>query len=75
MPADGLAIVAGRGDLPRLIAEDCARRGRTYRVVAFDGVPLDWTEGHPVLRAAFDRLGTPTEASRVLTAHSDVRCS
>ena len=33
VPADGLAIVAGRGDLPRLIAEDCARRGRTYRVV------------------------------------------
>ena len=57
MPADGLAIVAGRGDLPRLIAEDCARRGRTYRVVAFDGVPLDWTDGHPVLRAAFEKPG------------------
>lgn len=25
--------------------------------------------------AAFDRLGTPAEAARVLTAHSDVRCS
>jgi UDP-2,3-diacylglucosamine hydrolase len=57
MPGQGLAIVAGRGDLPRLIAEDCARRRRTYRVVAFDGVPLDWTEGHPVLRAAFERPG------------------
>ena len=56
-PADGLAIVAGRGDLPRLIAEDCARRGRTYRVVVFDGVPLDWTDGHPVLRAAFEKPG------------------
>ena len=38
MAGDGLAIVAGRGALPRLIAEDCARRGRPYRVVVFDGV-------------------------------------
>jgi DUF1009 family protein len=55
--ADGLAIVAGRGDLPRLIAEDCARRERTYRVVVFDGVALDWLDGHPVLRAAFEKPG------------------
>ena len=51
MAPDGLAIVAGRGDLPRLIAEDCARRGATYRVVVFDGVPLEWTPGHPVVAA------------------------
>ena len=57
MPEDGLAIVAGRGDLPRLIAEDCARQGRTYRVVAFDGVALDWLDGHPVVRAAFEKPG------------------
>jgi DUF1009 family protein len=55
--ADGLAIVAGRGDLPRLIAEDCARRGRPYRVVVFEGVPLDWLAGHPVLRATFEKPG------------------
>jgi UDP-2,3-diacylglucosamine hydrolase len=54
---DGLAIVAGRGALPRLIAEDCARRGRPYRVVVFDGVGLDWLAGHPVLAAAFERPG------------------
>ncbi|MBP7241697.1 UDP-2,3-diacylglucosamine diphosphatase LpxI [Amaricoccus sp.] len=53
----GLAIVAGRGVLPRLIAEDCARRGRAYRVVAFEGVPLDWTDGHPVVTAAFEKPG------------------
>ncbi len=57
MPADGLAIVAGRGDLPRLIAEDCARRGRTYRVVVFDGTTLDWLDGHPVLRASYEKPG------------------
>jgi UDP-2,3-diacylglucosamine hydrolase len=43
--------------LPRLIAEDCARRGRPYRVVVFEGVPLDWVERHPVLRAAFEKPG------------------
>jgi DUF1009 family protein len=57
MPGRGLAIVAGRGALPRLIAEDCARRGRPYRVVVFDGVPLDWLDGHPAVRAAFEKPG------------------
>jgi DUF1009 family protein len=54
---DGLAIVAGGGDLPRLIAEDCARRGRPYRVVVFEGVTLDWLDGHPALAAAFEKPG------------------
>lgn len=57
MAAGGLGILAGRGMLPRLIAEDCARRGRAYRVVEFEGVPLDWTGSHPVLRAAFEKPG------------------
>ena len=55
--ADGLGIVAGRGALPRLIAEDCARRGRPYRVVVLEGVDLDWLDGHPALAAAFERPG------------------
>jgi DUF1009 family protein len=53
----GLAIVAGRGELPRLIAEDCARRGRAYRVVVFEGVALDWLDGHPAIAAAFEKPG------------------
>lgn len=55
--ADGLAIVAGRGALPRLIAEDCARNGRPYRVVVFAGTVLDWLDGHPVIPAAFEKPG------------------
>lgn len=55
--ADGLAIVAGRGDLPRLIAEDAARRGRRYVVVVFGGLALDWLDGHPVVAAAFEKPG------------------
>jgi DUF1009 family protein len=66
--ADGLAIVAGRGALPRLIAEDCARRGRPYRVVVFEGVALDWLEGHPTLAAAFERPG------RLFAALRDAGC-
>ncbi len=56
-PQDGLAIVAGRGALPRLIAEDCARRARPYRVVAFEGVPLDWAAAHPMVAAVFEKPG------------------
>jgi DUF1009 family protein len=57
MGAEGIAIVAGRGALPRLIAEDCARRRIPYRVVIFEGVELDWVEGHPVLREVFEKPG------------------
>ena len=57
MPGETLAIVAGSGVLPRLIAEDRAARGAPYVVVAFDGVDLDWTDGHPVVAAAFEKPG------------------
>ena len=50
-----LAIVAGEGDLPRLLAEDCARRGRDYVLVLFAGFSPDWTAGHPQIKAAFEK--------------------
>lgn len=53
----GLAIVAGRGELPRLLAEDCARRGRPYRVVVFRGVELPWLGRHPAVDARFEKPG------------------
>lgn len=53
----GLAIVAGRGELPRLLAEACARRGRPYRVVVFEGVELPWLAGHPSIAASFEKPG------------------
>jgi UDP-2,3-diacylglucosamine hydrolase len=53
----GLGIVAGSGALPRLIAEDCLRRRRTYRVVVFAGVPVDWAAAHPVIAATFEKPG------------------
>lgn len=54
---DGLAIVAGRGELPRLLAEACAARGRPYRVVVFQGVELPWLDGHPSIIARFEKPG------------------
>ncbi len=52
-----LAIVAGGGVLPRLIAVDQKRRGLPYRVVQFDGVEIDWAADHPVIRATFEKPG------------------
>lgn len=52
-----LGIIAGSGVLPRLVAEDCAARGRPYVVVQFDGVKLGWLAGHPVLIASFEKPG------------------
>lgn len=58
MPGEApLAIIAGRGPLPRLVAEACLRAGRPYRVVVFDAEPVDWAGGHPVIRASFEKPG------------------
>jgi DUF1009 family protein len=62
MPGEGLAIVAGRGVLPRLIAEDCVRRGRPHVVVRLDGLApggeaFDWAAGHPVIEAVLEKPG------------------
>jgi DUF1009 family protein len=57
VPGDGLAIVAGRGVLPRLIAEDRARRGLPYLVVRLNGGELDWAAGHPLIKAELEKPG------------------
>ncbi len=59
-----LAIIAGRGPLPRLVAESCRKRGRPYQVVVFEGEPVDWTEGHPVIHASFEKPGRMFAALR-----------
>ncbi|MHA3913355.1 LpxI family protein [Halovulum sp. GXIMD14793] len=52
-----LAIVAGQGDLPRLIAEERARQTQPYRVVQFEGTTLDWLGDHPVIKGVFEKPG------------------
>jgi DUF1009 family protein len=57
MATDGIAIVAGRGALPRLLADHLAATGRPYRVVRIDGIALDWLQGHPIIAASFEKPG------------------
>ncbi|WP_424932137.1 LpxI family protein [Amaricoccus macauensis] len=64
MPGAALAIVAGRGSLPRLLVEECLRRGRTYWIVRLPGVSLDWAEGHPSIPAEFEKPGRLFKALR-----------
>ena len=68
--AGGLAIMAGAGDLPRLLAEKCRAEGRNYLVVRFPGVPLDWAEGHPVEAVQFEKFG---HIFKTLRAHGCTR--
>ena len=62
--AAGLAIIAGRGLLPRLLAEDAAARGQPYRVVTFAGVPVAWAADHPRIEAVFEKTGALFQALR-----------
>ena len=59
-----LAIVAGDGDLPKLLAEDCARTGRDYVVVLFAGFAPDWVAGRPVIKAEFEKPARMFKALR-----------
>jgi UDP-2,3-diacylglucosamine hydrolase len=60
----GLAIIAGRGNLPRMLADECARIGRPYVVVHIAGMTLDWLSGHPLIEAEFERFGALFDALR-----------
>lgn len=51
-----LAIIAGSGLLPRLIAEDRRDRALPYLVITF-GVPPDWVADHPHERHRFEKVG------------------
>ncbi|GMG83663.1 UDP-2,3-diacylglucosamine diphosphatase LpxI [Paralimibaculum aggregatum] len=52
-----LAIIAGRGDLPRLIAEATRDAGRPYLVISFAEAPLDWVDDHPHEAHRFEKIG------------------
>ncbi|MEL6217464.1 MAG: UDP-2,3-diacylglucosamine diphosphatase LpxI [Pseudomonadota bacterium] len=55
--AGGLAILAGRGSLPRLIAEQCQSTGRSYLVISFEADPGGWVQGHPHQSHRFEKVG------------------
>ena len=59
-----LGIIAGRGELPRQLAETCRNAGRPYHVVALDGFAGDWAAAHPHDRAAIVAVGRILSALR-----------
>ncbi|MFQ5621908.1 MAG: LpxI family protein [Paracoccaceae bacterium] len=53
----GVAIISGRGALPRLVAEACAERRINYRVVGFEGAAPGWAAAHPFIPAVIEKVG------------------
>ncbi|MEM8870817.1 MAG: UDP-2,3-diacylglucosamine diphosphatase LpxI [Pseudomonadota bacterium] len=52
-----LAIVAGSGSLPRMLADDCRRRRQDCQIIVFEGIVLDWVDGFNVIPAVFEKPG------------------
>lgn len=52
-----LGIIAGRGALPRLVAEAERRQGREAFVVALKGFADDWVDAWPSARAGLGQVG------------------
>ena len=53
-----LAILAGQGVLPRLLADQAARISRNYCVVKLHTMELSWTQAHPCLKIELERIHT-----------------
>lgn len=64
MAEPGLAIIAGRGSLPRLLVGECRRRARPYWIVRLPGVDLPWADGHPTIPAEYEKPGRLFKALR-----------
>ncbi|WP_135082004.1 UDP-2,3-diacylglucosamine diphosphatase LpxI [Terasakiella sp. SH-1] len=46
--ADKLGLLAGKGDLPKRIVEQCVKEGRPFHIIAFKGqTEPELVEGHP----------------------------
>lgn len=65
----GLAIMAGTGVLPKLIAEHCARIGRPYKVCVFAGQEFDWLGSHPVVEGEYEKIGRVFKALKAEGIH------
>lgn len=59
-----IAVIAGTGALPRLLAECCQLEQRPYVIVRFRGITLDWVQNHPVIDAEFEQLQPMFQALR-----------
>ncbi|QPH53985.1 LpxI family protein [Pontivivens ytuae] len=68
-PDGPLGILAGRGDLPKRIAEARAAEGRPYLVVALEGFAGGWADAHPHVTAPI------TGVRRILDALRGAGCA
>lgn len=57
-PPTPLAVIAGRGALPRLVAEARAAAGLPYLLVVFQGCWEPWMAAHPHQHHEFERPGS-----------------
>lgn len=67
-PGGLLAIIAGRGALPRQIAEARAGAGKPYLLIVFPDCYEDWMSGHPHERHLFEKAGAVFRALRAAGA-------
>ena len=67
-PAGLVAIIAGRGALPREIAEARATAGLPYLLIIFPDCFEDWMGAHPHERHEFERAGALFRALRATGA-------
>ncbi len=72
MTKDTLAIISGRGALPRLLADECGRAGRHAVIVGFPGQQFPWLGSKPHIAAEFEKLGALFEAMRAVGCTSVV---
>ncbi|MEO1491040.1 MAG: UDP-2,3-diacylglucosamine diphosphatase LpxI [Pseudomonadota bacterium] len=63
-PATTLAIIAGRGSLPREIAERRAEAGLPYLLIVYQGCFESWMAAHPHQHHEFERVGAMFRALR-----------
>lgn len=59
-----LGIIAGAGNLPRLIAEVRQAEGSDYLVCCFEAHVPDWVAGHPAVTVPFEKPGRLLSALR-----------
>lgn len=71
-PPGCLAIVAGRGALPRRLAEARLAAGLPYLLIVFPGCEEPWMAGHPLERHEFERAGRLFAALRRVGAEAVV---
>ena len=57
MSEQALAIVAGTGRLPELLAESATRMGRKVVLVCFNGYQPEWRKDHPLIEGIFEKPG------------------